>query len=114
MHGAAPIDLEHLHLLSEGDLAFEQELLQTYLADTQMHLAAAKMALKARETTVLRQEAHHLKGASGNVGASLIQSLAAQLEHLAQQGNLMAAARLTAELEVALGAIEQWLGQRKE
>lgn len=40
MDFSTPIDLEHLHNICDSDPAFEQELLQIFIEDTQTHLAA--------------------------------------------------------------------------
>jgi histidine phosphotransfer protein HptB len=99
-----PIDLKHLAQLSEGDRDFEKELLVLYLQDTTEQLARLKTAAIAQDWETLYQTAHHIKGASGNVGAPEIAELAAQLEQHTKQGILESTAVITqliAELESA-------------
>jgi histidine phosphotransfer protein HptB len=101
---SSPIDLEHLAQLSEGDRDFEEELLMLYLQDTTEQLTRLKTAAIAQDWQTLHQTAHHIKGASGNVGAPAIADIAAQLEQHTKQGILESTAAITeliAELETA-------------
>jgi HPt (histidine-containing phosphotransfer) domain-containing protein len=83
-----PINLEHLHQLSDGDTDFELELLQVFVEDTQSHLEAARGAIAANDYGTLAREVHQIKGASGNVGADAMQALALELERQAQKQEL--------------------------
>jgi CheY-like chemotaxis protein/HPt (histidine-containing phosphotransfer) domain-containing protein len=76
----SPIDLVRLQELSEGDIDFERELLTEFVALAKDSLATLREARALADRNTLRRQAHQLKGASGNVGASAIQALAAQLE----------------------------------
>ncbi len=84
-----PINLEHLHQLSEGDTEFELELLQVFVEDTEVHLEAAIGAIATNNYETLEREVHQIKGASGNVGAEAMQSLALELERQAQKQELI-------------------------
>lgn len=107
-----PIDLDYLHQLSEGDAEFEQELLLMFIEDSQTHLKGAKAALTQPAFSELRQEAHYLKGSSGNVGAHTMHTLAAELEHKAAQQDPANLDTLMQNLETAYGAIATWVGER--
>ncbi|PLS67944.1 MAG: Hpt domain-containing protein [Cyanobacteria bacterium M5B4] len=78
------IDLAYLVLISDNDREFEEELLQVYIDDCQEHLQQAALAIQSLAWENLAREAHHLKGASGNVGAQEMQSLALALETAAK------------------------------
>lgn len=104
-----PIDIEHLRQISEGDVVFELELLQVFIEDAQSHFAAAKSAVAAGDPLKLEREAHHIKGASGNVGASLMHSLANELEQQAQQQSLDGADAKLAKLEQLLEQVRVFM-----
>jgi histidine phosphotransfer protein HptB len=98
---SAPIDRHRLQEYSGGDINFEQELLELFVTDAQQHLTAIEGAVTcltspllsnsqeastAQNLEIIYQEAHHLKGASGNIGAYSFQAIAAKLEQDAKQG----------------------------
>ncbi len=104
-----PIDMEHLHQLSEGDKSFEMEILQVFLEDAQSHITAAKQAIAANDSHQLKREAHHLKGSSGNVGASAMQVLAHDLEQQAIQEDFHVAAPIVTELQNRLTQVKAFI-----
>lgn len=79
-----PIDLEQLNQISEGDLEFEIEVLQAYVEDILQRIEKIREAIANNDRIQMMREAHHIKGASSNVGALQIQALAIQLEKLEQ------------------------------
>jgi histidine phosphotransfer protein HptB len=107
-----PIDLEYLQQLSDGDTEFELELLEVYLEDTKQHLQAAKAAIAAQDGAQLAREAHHLKGASGNVGAMAMQAMAYKLEQLERNKVWADGDALIDDLERGLGAIALFSSER--
>lgn len=82
------IDFSYLASISDNDREFEEELLRVYLEDAQTHLEGARLAIEALDWEKLGKEAHHLKGASGNVGAQSLQSLALTLENAAKKHSI--------------------------
>lgn len=78
------IDWNQLRDLSGGDRAFEQELLQIYLQDVLHQLQRLQQATADGKLPLVREIAHHIKGASANVGAFSISSLAATIEDAAK------------------------------
>ncbi len=107
------LDLNYLHLLSEGDPFFEQELLELFVEDAQVHLMLLKAAIESQDLETVGREVHHLKGASSNVGASSMQSLAVQLEQEVHQGSLEHVPRLFLELQATHQAIAALVATRK-
>jgi len=79
------LDWEHLHEISDGDADFEIELLQMFVEDAQTHIDAVKEAVEQNDWQTLGREAHHLKGASANVGAKPMQLAAEKLEQMVRQ-----------------------------
>lgn len=103
-----PIDWDHLHQMSDNSYEFELELLTIFVEDTQVHLKAIKTASAESNFWEIEQAAHHIKGASANVGAKTMQVAAAQIEQQARQKKLEDSTQLLAEIEQALTQIEKF------
>lgn len=113
------IDRQQLSDLSGGDAGFEAELLQVFIADTLDQLQALEQAIAGANWTQTLQIAHHIKGASANVGAIAIAAAAAEVEtagHRQQSKVILSAlARLkqqVSELQSYLQANNRGLGHR--
>ncbi|BAZ14765.1 multi-sensor hybrid histidine kinase [Calothrix sp. NIES-4071] len=103
------IDWEHLHQLSENNPEFELELLQIFVEDTQPRLEAVKLAIELLDFEQVSRQAHHLKGASANVGATVMQKAAEKLEQLAQKNERRGTADLILDLEAFVNRIQTFL-----
>jgi HPt (histidine-containing phosphotransfer) domain-containing protein len=103
------LNLDHLRQMSEGCLEFEQELLRLFLEDSWMHVGILRSAIATRNLRQIEQSAHHLKGSGANVGARVIQHIAANLELQARQERISEDSHLLAELENSLHQIDAWL-----
>ncbi|MGB7892166.1 MAG: response regulator [Microcoleus sp.] len=77
-------DKSRLEQLGRVNIKLPERLLQAFVADAQADLAAAKLALEAKDWQAVEYQAHRLKGTSANVGVALMSDLAAQLEHQAR------------------------------
>ncbi|AFY82212.1 hybrid sensor histidine kinase/response regulator [Oscillatoria acuminata] len=97
------LDLERLERISQGDSVFRKELLETFIEELQTHLVLLQ-SVSLEDWAALKQEAHYIKGASGNVGAQQICSIAAQLERDAKQGKADNLSDLFAQLTEAYQA----------
>jgi HPt (histidine-containing phosphotransfer) domain-containing protein len=105
------LNWEHLHEISDGDADFELELLQMFVEDAQTHIDAVKEAVEQNDWHRLEREAHHIKGASANVGATPMQLAAQKLEqmvHQQQQGFT----EILSDLEEFLHQIEEFLNNQ--
>ncbi|HEY9762155.1 MAG TPA: Hpt domain-containing protein [Trichocoleus sp.] len=100
------IDWEQLHELSGQDAAFEQELLQLFLEDSLEQMNYLQQAWDQENLPNIRQIAHHIKGASANVGATQISQSAAQIEIAARDG-------LTENILIPLEELSQSLNRLK-
>ncbi len=81
-----PVKLGSLLPLFEGDPAFQKRLIETFLTHSQSTLAAMRQALGTADAVMLRQAAHSLKGAAGEIFAEPLRKAAAALEAAARQG----------------------------
>ncbi|WP_218043132.1 Hpt domain-containing protein [Steroidobacter gossypii] len=82
------LDREHLLEMTDGDLEFEHELLATFRASAQRILTRLRDALNSGISTQIMREAHALKGASVNVGATAMSRCAGAIEEAARAGDV--------------------------
>jgi len=82
-------DWQQLKQLAGEDTAFEAELLQMFLRETQSELKELEKAIACRSVQAIENIAHSLRGASANVGAIALAAAARQLETLARSGQLI-------------------------
>lgn len=106
------INWEHLQQMSDGNRDFELELLKIFVEDTHQHLAGTKLAIELEDFLKLEQEAHHIKGASANVGVKRMHIAAAQLEQMARNHQLIGAAELVAEIADPLSALSRFISDK--
>jgi HPt (histidine-containing phosphotransfer) domain-containing protein len=95
------IDLSRIQETSDGDLEFEQELIQMYLEDAAGHVEQITKQI-AMPSIGLRNIAHTLKGSSANIGATAMRNAALAVEKYAGGEGVSDLSRLVAELEQAL------------
>lgn len=100
------LDVEQLKHISGGDLEFERELLALYIEDAANHLSRLRGAISANNFLAVEETAHHLKGASGNVGLTDMQHYATELEIAARQHQAARFVVLTAEMEQILAQLQ--------
>ncbi|WP_413173223.1 GAF domain-containing protein [Anabaena azotica] len=104
-----PINWQHLHEISENNPEFELELLEMFVENSQFHIAATKEAMAANDFQQIAKEAHHLKGSSGNIGATTMQKISEKLEQLALNNDLIGVPELLAELLECIQKIQAFL-----
>jgi histidine phosphotransfer protein HptB len=108
----SPIDLEYLQEISDGDAEFELELLQVYVDDTHTHIIAVRDAIAKADFSKIELEAHHIKGASGNVGANAMHSIALALEKCGVNKIMDEAPVLLEQLEQKFSLVESFVAER--
>lgn len=74
--------------LCSGDLAFQKELIETFLTHSQRTVDAVHRSLARSDAGALRDAAHSLKGAAGEIGAEPLRRAAADLEAAAREGKV--------------------------
>ncbi|CAN1208757.1 Hpt domain-containing protein [Tumidithrix helvetica PCC 7403] len=107
-----PIDTEYLQQISDGDLEFELELLQVYIDDTRIHIDATKAAIAEGDFLKIEQEAHHIKGASGNVGANDVHAFALAIEKSGVSKTMDGVPVLLEQLEQKFSLVESFVAER--
>ncbi len=110
-------DKSRLEQLGRVNIKLPDRLLQAFVGNAQADVAAAKIAVEAKDWQAVEYQAHRLKGTSANVGVALMSDLAAQLEHQARvfQVEPPAAQLLTIEgVENILVSLSRHLDRVKE
>jgi CheY-like chemotaxis protein/HPt (histidine-containing phosphotransfer) domain-containing protein len=82
-----------------GDEALAEEILGEFMEDVPRKFVALKEALGNGDAAAVHHQAHTLKGASANVGASALEKIAYQVEVAGEAGDLTEAGMLVSQLE---------------
>ncbi|MEG3876524.1 response regulator [Microcoleus sp. herbarium7] len=77
-------DRSRLEQLRRVNVKLPDRLLQAFVGNAQADVAAAKIAVEAKDWQTVEYQAHRLKGTAANVGVPLMSDLAAQLEDRAR------------------------------
>jgi signal transduction histidine kinase/DNA-binding response OmpR family regulator/HPt (histidine-containing phosphotransfer) domain-containing protein len=77
---AAPVDLHAFQSLTDGDQEFAQELAAAFILSGEEQLAEIAAALAQNQRAAAAKAAHKIKGASANIHANALKSLADRLE----------------------------------
>ena len=83
----------------DGDVGSATTILAGFIEDATIQIESIKRALEERNFSELKQRAHTLKSASGNVGAQLLQKLATDLEKASEEKHIE-------ELPILIGKLE--------
>ena len=107
-----PVDLARLSELADGDIEFRRELLEVFLEDAVVYLEELKHALEKEDYVTLSRRAHQLKGSSATVAIYKMPEIAAQLEHQADEKQLLGASELVTDLEQILEQVQAFIASR--
>ena len=108
------VNLVRIQETSDGDLEFEQELIEMYIEDAREHLDALKAQIAERDVEQVRRSAHTLKGSSSNIGATKMQDMSYQMEVLARDAGLSGAADHLEKMNKALEETEAFYNKYLE
>jgi hypothetical protein len=107
------IDWNYLHQLSDNNEAFERELLHIFGEDVGNHLVSLKIAIDHRHFLDIEHTAHHIKGASANVGLATMSAIASQFEQEARHNQIQEdAVEQLAKLQQTLDAVQLFLSTK--
>jgi HPt (histidine-containing phosphotransfer) domain-containing protein len=93
------INWDRLHQISDGDGEFEVELLHMLAEDVTEQILALQAAVVDHDPAALKHLAHYLKGATANLGLTVMSGLALQLEECAATEQYEEAAQLVAAFQ---------------
>jgi two-component system sensor histidine kinase/response regulator len=82
------VDLAALHELTGGDVEFERELVETFVASGDKCLKDIVEAMRASDFETIGKRAHALKGASANIHAFRLSAAASNLESAARANSV--------------------------
>ena len=82
------IDFDRLNEVSDGDVEFQQELLEMFIEDVTEKLPGLQQAFQDGDCSEIAHYAHTIKGASANLGITSMQAIALKLEHQARDDQL--------------------------
>jgi two-component system, sensor histidine kinase and response regulator len=88
-----------------GDLALFQEVMDIFLAEAPIHLAALRLAIERGHAETVEKSAHTLKGELGYLGVPGISQRASQMEEMGRLNNISGAANLLAQFETDMNGL---------
>ena len=88
-----------------GDLALFQEVMDIFLAEAPIHLAALRLAVERGQAETVEKTAHTLKGEVGYLGVPGISLRASQIEEMGRSNNVSGAANLLAQFEADMNGL---------
>lgn len=94
--------LDNLATMTDTGDVFVARLIVTFVADAVSRVEMLRVALAAGDSTTVERTGHALKGASGNMGATRMASLGAELQQAGHAGDLDSAAVLVERLDAEL------------
>jgi CheY-like chemotaxis protein len=106
---AAPVDLEALRVLADGDAEFARELIRSFIDSGTAALREIAQALASEDQRGIVDNAHILKGAGATIQAAAVSLAAGRLEAAARSGGKVSLAMLTEELQHEVTQAIQYL-----
>jgi HPt (histidine-containing phosphotransfer) domain-containing protein len=88
-----------------GDLTLFQEVMDIFLAEAPIHLAALRVAVERGQAETVEQTAHTLKGELGYLGIPEISQTASQIEEMGRCNNISCAASLLDQFEADINGL---------
>ncbi len=110
-----PLDPGVLASLRElGDRELLKELGELFLEDVPPQLEALREAIEGGDASSVQRVAHTLKGSCGNMGATRMSTICAELEDVGRSGELERAPVLVERLEAEFGSVRPALEAEME
>ena len=104
--GVRPIfDAASFERQTGGDASLRREIIQMFLEDCPIRVAAVRAAVEERDASALVAAAHSLKGACAYLSAVAAREEAAHLEQLGRQGRIDEADSVLPRLDAAVAAL---------
>jgi two-component system sensor histidine kinase/response regulator len=111
--GSGPIDPARIAELRELSDKSNRDgfwvLADSFLEDSPPRLAAIQQAVGKRDASAIAWEAHALKGAAANIGATKLSDICRQIEVIGASNDLVSADELLAELQAEFQRVEEAL-----
>lgn len=80
------VHIQRIQAIADGDPAFEQDLIESFLSHTETYLKALESAVHEGTGEEVAYWAHTIKGSSANAGARGMQEIACRIEQIGSEG----------------------------
>lgn len=111
---SAPIDLDQLAEIADGDPEFEKILIASFLESVGDSLKTISEHVNESDWEQSRRDAHKIKGACATLGAEKLRQLAMDLEQNCTDPSGEPARKLTQELRGEFDKVRDYLQKRLE
>lgn len=106
-----PVDLNYAHDIVDGDLELLQEIIDLFLFDYPLQLAALQQAVADKNALDVQAKAHRLKCSLGNIGGWQAHRLAHEIELMGQRGDLVEVDDCLRQMTAVIQSIEAYFAQ---
>ncbi|MBL8441572.1 MAG: response regulator, partial [Betaproteobacteria bacterium] len=113
-HTAAPLDPAIFARLREALGAAMADAIRPFVEDMPVYVTRLERAIATGDAAVIRQTAHAIKGAAGNLGAVHLAAVAREMETHAEAGSLAVAGDLLIGLRTEYALVEPLLSAELE
>jgi len=102
-----PVKFDAIDLVDRllGDERLAKHVVESFLSDMPRQLSLLAESLNTEDAYNTRMNAHSIKGAAANAGATGVCRTAGQLEHLGLEGKLPEAKKLLPELAAEMESV---------
>ncbi len=102
------IDRDRLQKISFGEKKFIEQLLITFISNTETYLEQATTAFANNDLETVARRTHQIKGSASTVGVRFMPEIAAKLQKYAQQNQLQEIPKLLQQLKDILARVKHW------
>ncbi len=104
-------DLDKALEIVDQDKEFLKELMEIFNSDCPQKLAAIYQAIKEKDFKTLKEIAHGLKGAAGNLFLTKVYELALELEKRGKENTIEGTEKIYKELEEELEKFKEFVSK---
>jgi len=101
------IDMKRAMEAVGGDKELLNELLRMFIEDSEKSIEKIEEAIKEKDYEKLRETAHRIKGASGNLGLTSIYDICLSLENMGKKRDILGADELLEKLKNSISSLKR-------
>ena len=105
------VDMKSAMARFGDDMVFFKELAKEFLSYVPEQISSLEEALRSDDISAIRQNAHSIKGAAGNLSAEKVRTIAAAIENIGGNGERATIPALIADLKNEVTNFEQFVGK---
>ncbi len=102
------IDRDRLQKISFGEKKLSEQLLITFISNTETYLEQATTAFANNDLETLARRTHQIKGSASTVGVRFMPEIAAKVQKYAQQNKPQEIPKLLQQLKDLLARVKHW------